>query len=105
MKNKILNNDLKFNIAGLLMDRDRIYAFLKKITPIYWYTRPTTKFVLKKYQKKNLTCVEIGVDYGLNAKTLLKLLSIKKLFLVDAYQDELDSISGDERFKSAQRFL
>lgn len=105
MTNNILNNDLKFNIAGLVMDKDTIYAFIKKITPIYWYTRPITKFVLKNYQKKNLICVEIGVDYGLNAKTILKLLSIKKLYLVDSYHDELDSVSGDERFKSAQRFL
>jgi len=105
MNNKILNNDLKFNIAGLFMDRNKIYAFFKKITPIYWYTRPTTKFILKKYQKKNLICVEIGVDYGLNAKTLLKLLSIKKLYLIDPYQDEMDKISGNERYKSAQRYL
>ena len=87
------------------MDRDKIYAFLKKITPIYWYIRPSTEFVLKNYQKNNLICVEIGVDYGLNAKTLLKLLSIKKLYLVDPYYDELDSVSGDKRFKDAQRFL
>jgi len=87
------------------MDRDRLYAFMKKISPFYWYVRSTTKFILKNYQKKDLICVEIGVDYGLNSKTMLKLLPIKKLYLVDPYDKTMDSVSGDDRFKSAQKYL
>jgi len=105
MTNKRLNNDLKLNFARIVMDRGRIYSFIKKITPMYWYTRATTRYLMKNYQKKDLICAEIGVDYGLNAKTLLKLLPIKKLYLIDPYQQELDSVSGDERYRSAKKLL
>lgn len=105
MTNKRFNKDLKFNIASLVMDRDRIYNFIKKITPMYWYTRATTRYIMKNYQKKDLICVEIGVDCGLNAKTLLKLLPIKKIYLIDSYQQELDSVSGEKRYKSAKKLL
>ena len=105
MTNKRLNNDLKLNFARIVMDRGRIYSFIKKITPMYWYTRATTRYLMKNYQKKDLICAEIGVDYGLNAKTLLKLLPIKKLYLIDPYQQELDSVPGEERYKNAKKLL
>jgi len=105
MTNKRLNNDLKLNFARIVMDRGRIYSFIKKITPMYWYTRATTRYLMKNYQKKDLICAEIGVDYGLNAKTLLKLLPIKKLYLIDPYQQELDSVLGEERYKNAKKIL
>jgi len=82
------NKDFKLNLANLIIDRDKPYAFLKKITPTYWYTRPMIKFILKKYQSNNLVGAEIGVQYGLNAKTMLKLLPIKKIYLIDLYDDD-----------------
>jgi hypothetical protein len=97
--------DFSFNIIRLVMDRSRLYAFLKKITPMYWYTRPFTRFVLERYGKNELIGVEIGVDYGLNAKTMLTFLPIKKLYLIDPYSEEVDGISGDKRFVKAQQFL
>ena len=105
MTNKRLNNDLKLNFARIVMDRGRIYSFIKKITPMYWYTRATTRYLMKNYQKKDLICAEIGVDYGLNAKTLLKLLPIKKIYLIDPYKQELDSVSGEERYRRAKKLL
>lgn len=105
MTNKRFNKDLKFNTASLVMDCDRIYNFIKKITPVCWYTRATTRYIMKNYQKKDLICVEIGVDYGLNAKTLLKPLPIKKIYLIDPHQQELDSVLVEERYKSAKKLL
>lgn len=87
------------------MDRDRIFACIRKMTPMYWFTRPSTNFILKNCQQKNIVGIEIGVDYGLNARTMLKLLPIKTLYLVDPYEEELDTVSGDKRYEKAQKFL
>ena len=87
------------------MDRDRIYYSIKKMTPSFWWTRSTTKYILKHYQKKGLYVAEIGVDYGSNAKNMLKFLPIKKLYLIDPYDEKLDGVVGDERFKKAKKFL
>jgi len=48
---------------------------------------------------------EIGVEYGLNAKTMLKYISIEKLYLIDPYYDNQDNISGDERYKKTKKYL
>jgi predicted O-methyltransferase YrrM len=63
-----------------------------------------TKFMVKNYQNKKLIGAEIGVEYGLNAKTMLKLLSIEKLYLIDPYVDQ-DDASGDRRYEDAKRYL
>jgi hypothetical protein len=58
----------------------------------------------KYYQNKKLIGAEIGVEYGLNVKTILKLLSIEKLYLIDPYID-YDNTSGDRRYEDAKRYL
>lgn len=98
MSNILNSIDFKLNLISLIMDKDKPYAFLKKLLPSYWYTRPTTRYMIKNNQKNDLVCVEIGVQYGLNAKTILKLLPIKKLYLIDPYYD-------DEIFYAAKRTL
>ena len=93
------------NMVSLVMDRDRIYSIIRKLSPISWFTRPSTKFLLKYYKNTSITGAEIGVDYGLNAKTILKILNLKKLYLIDPYIQKLDNVSGDERFNSAKKYL
>jgi hypothetical protein len=60
--------------------------------------------MIKNYQNKKLIGAEIGVEYGLNAKTMLKLLSIEKLYLIDPYVDQEDT-SGDRCYKDTKRYL
>jgi predicted O-methyltransferase YrrM len=50
-------------------------------------------------KNKKLIGLEIGVEYGLNAKTMLKLLPIEKLYLVDPYS------SSDEIFTEVKKYL
>ncbi len=105
---KLINNDLKLNLISQVMDRDKPYAFLKKITPSYWYTRPITKYILKKYSSNNIIGVEIGVQYGLNVKTMLMLLPIKKMYLIDPYEDEdvfIDAKKTLRKFRSKIEFI
>jgi len=102
---KLDSQTLVLNMISLVMDRDRIYASIRKFSPMYWFTRPSTRYLMKKYHGSDLVVAEIGVDYGLNAKTMLKLLPIKTLYLIDPYEEELDSITGDTRYKKAQKFL
>ena len=102
---KTINRDIILNIANIFMDRDKIYTALKKITPSYLWARPTTRFILYKYRMKNMIVAEVGVDYGINAKNMLKLLPIKKIYLIDPYELKLDNVPGDIRFKKAKKFL
>lgn len=99
MSNNLINRDIKLNIANLFIFRDKLYAFMKKISPIFWYTRPTTKFMINYFKNKKLVGVEIGVEYGLNAKTILKLLLIEQLYLVDPYFDK------NERYNEVIKYL
>lgn len=56
-----------------------------------------------------LVGVEIGVDEGKNAFSMLKYLPIRKLFLVDPYVDYMDHgrliVSGESNFNYARRLL
>lgn len=81
-------------ILNVVLKRD--YEYRKAI-------RPTTQ-AMKKLNKKNLICIEIGTSSGLNALSMLRELNIKKLYLIDPYisytQDEKlwDSSKNAERF-------
>lgn len=99
------NKDIKLNIMSLIINKEKLYSSVKKFVPLYWYTRPMTKFILKEYKKNNLIGAEIGVSYGLNAKTILTFLPIKKLYLIDPYNEHTFSKNGDERFQSAKKLL
>jgi len=50
-----------------------------------WFTHPFTKYV-KKTLGDNLVGAEIGVFKGENAKNMLSILNIKKLYLIDPYK-------------------
>jgi len=48
-------------------------------------SRPMIEYIKKNNNQTNLIGVEIGVYTGLNAKDILSVLSIKKMFLIDSY--------------------
>jgi hypothetical protein len=100
----IINQEIKLNLISLIMDKSRSYALFKKMTPMYWYTRPMTRFLIEN-KKEILRGAEIGVEYGLNAKTMLRLLPIEKLYLIDPYENKPGTYSGDQCFEETKRFL
>lgn len=52
--------------------------------------RAMTRAVKERFGNKELTGIEIGVWDGEHAKSMLKLLNIKKLYLIDPYKPYLD---------------
>lgn len=56
----------------------------KRVLPTRLYMRPMAVAV-EKTGRNNLTGVEIGVYHGFNAKTILKNLPIKKIYLIDIH--------------------
>jgi len=99
LNNFLKSRELKLNLSSLIIYKNKPYAFLKKISPWHWYTRPMTKFMMKFFKNKKLIGSEIGVGHGLNAKTMLKLLPIEKLYLVDPYN------SDDETYNEVRKYL
>ena len=51
------------------------------------YPKHSTRYALKKFGKKPITIVEIGLNKGINAKDLFKRLNIKKAYLIDPYEE------------------
>jgi hypothetical protein len=93
------SRELIFNFSDYIIYNSKPYAFLKKISPWYWFTRPMTKFMIDYFHIEPLTGVEIGVEYGLNAKTMLVHLPLEKLYLIDPYQDD------DVMYREAKNYL
>lgn len=64
-----------------------------------------TRYMMKQYKKNKLIGAEIGVEFGLNAKTMLRLLNIEKLYLIDPYNKELNATSNDRCFEETKKYL
>jgi predicted O-methyltransferase YrrM len=76
-----------------------------KIRPV---TRPTT-MAIKAQNTGDLIIVEIGTELGYNALSMFQELSIKKMYLIDPYEDykmdgKVQKI-GDEQLKKAKNVL
>jgi hypothetical protein len=72
--------------SGSSSAKDMMYAiytnFGKRIIPVSMYVRPMT-LMIKAMGKDNLVGVEIGLENGFNAGTMLRTLPIKKLYSID----------------------
>jgi hypothetical protein len=72
--------------SGSSSAKDMMYAIYtnvgKRIIPVSMYVRPMT-LVVKSTGKKDLVGVEIGLENGFNARTMLKTLPLKKLYSID----------------------
>jgi hypothetical protein len=72
--------------SGSSSAKDMLYAMYtnagKRIIPISMYIRPMT-LVVKSLGRDNLIGVEIGLENGFNAGTMLKTLPLKKLYSID----------------------
>lgn len=59
-----------------------------------FFTKPSTNFV-KSLRKEDLICIEIGVYRGRNALNIFENLNVKKLFLIDPYENYIESTSKE----------
>ena len=73
----------------------KIYVQSKK--PVELKIRPMIEFIKKCSGIKPLKGIEIGVSYGDNAKSILKTLNIKTLFLIDPYLPYMCWVPKDPR--------
>ena len=65
------------------------------------YPKPAIKFMKHYFKNKEITGAEVGVYVGRNAKSILQILNIKKLYLIDFYQNYVGYIGGE--FLKAKR--
>ena len=79
---------MKFNKKINECEKIRFHNFCD-IRIIKEHPRPSTLFI-KKHLNGELVGAEIGVKDGKNAKSMLKLLPIKKLYLIDPYKSYSD---------------
>ena len=78
-------------------------SILKRLTPVLYkklgikewlfdiiwsdVPRPSIKIMKKEFNQKQIIGAEIGVRKGLNARSILKELNIKKLYLIDVWDN------------------
>lgn len=58
--------------------------------------RHSTNFAIKHFKNNPITAVEIGTFKGKNAKSILKNLNIKKLYLIDPWEEYEDYIKSEK---------
>lgn len=65
--------------------------------------RPSIKFMKNYFQNRLVFGAEIGVQYGLNAKSILKELNIKKMYLIDIWENYESYKETYKKFKKDNR--
>lgn len=83
MKNWVYKKTLKTRHSIVKMIAPKVFEESKH-SPSY-LPRPMVTFLRKRFGRKRLSGVEIGVRYGKHAESILETLKIEKLFLVDPY--------------------
>jgi predicted O-methyltransferase YrrM len=55
-------------------------------------SRPAINFAKKLFGDKEITAIEIGVKFGINAERIMNNLNVKKIYLIDPYKgkDRID---------------
>lgn len=103
----MLNRELRYKTRRLR------FLMIKLLSPTIYKrsfqylgsrTRPMTSFLKKRFGKKSLIGVEIGVYYGGNAKNMIEVLNLKRLYLVDPYEVYVksDGQTFDSRYALAK---
>ncbi len=90
---KIINliNDLLLKITGISLSKP--------------YPKHSIRFGKKYFRGKQINAIEIGVSGGLNSKYILDNLNIKRLYLVDPYDDYVDNSNEYKDVKVSKDFL
>lgn len=61
------------------------------------FPRHSIRFAIKHFNNIPITVVEIGTYKGLNAENLFKNLNIKKLYIIDPYEEYEDYIKSESK--------
>jgi len=83
-----------------LLNYNKINRFLMEKFNFYvlrGFPRHSTRFAKKHFQNREIVAVEIGTLEGDNAKSILKELNIKKLYIVDPYKNYLDYANSEPK--------
>ena len=59
------------------------------------FPRHSTRFAKEYFKDKKIIAIEIGTFMGYNAKSILKELNVKKLYIIDPYEEYLDYIESE----------
>ena len=68
------------------------------------YPRPSIKSIFKLNPQKDLMGVEIGTYFGENAESILETLNIKKIFLIDPYDEDIHEVGEKQAKKKLREF-
>jgi len=102
-----MRDDILIKRIGIRIYRIFSSIFLgKRFEVLRTISRPSIRFI-RKNLKDNLIGVEIGVYSGQNSESILKTLNIKKLYLIDPFKYDKDSMeeSMPKLAKAKKRFL
>jgi predicted O-methyltransferase YrrM len=67
--------------------------------------RPSLRFINYKFERTQLTGIEIGVEKGINALQMLKHMNIKRLYLIEPYpKDIMEIVLKDKRVRLIEDF-
>lgn len=61
------------------------------------FPRHSVRFAKKYFKNKSLVVVEIGTYEGFNAKNILKVLNVEKMYLIDPYKEYRDYIQSESK--------
>ena len=87
----------------------KIETLIKKINLKFGYSsyknlpRESTKICINHFKNKPIDVIEVGTAGGINAQNLLKELNIRRLYLVDKYEDTLEYPESTKWKKEAHK--
>ncbi len=75
-----------------------INNFLRKFNLgiVRTFPRHSIRFAKKYFKNKPITAIEIGTDRGYNAKDILKRLNVRRIYLIDPYEEYGDYLNSEE---------
>jgi predicted O-methyltransferase YrrM len=82
----------------LKINKNKINKFLgEKLNFIIlpFFPRHSVRFARRYFKNKPITAVEIGTYQGFNAKNMLKELNIKRLYIIDPYEEYNDYLDSE----------
>ncbi|MEM4181809.1 MAG: class I SAM-dependent methyltransferase [Candidatus Pacearchaeota archaeon] len=60
------------------------------------YPRHSVRFAKKHFNNKEIVCIEIDTFEGFNAKIILKELNVKRIYLIDPYEEYSEYIKSEK---------
>ncbi len=81
-------------VKNKLRKLNRVFSiFNLQVKKGSFFDRPST-IELKGFNYRKLVCIEVGVNKGVNALSILENLDVEKLFLIDPYKKYVENAKG-----------